>query len=194
MVLPDPDAAIVDALERIEELEKREGIPVAWANAHTLLEARIEAIERLFSGDRGINAWIATTKHHGDQIDGLLGDIERNRKLVARIEALDKRLCGNWADAMDRIEALEGEHLSIAHRTSAMERDRSLHADRWHATYNATLTGLIANSRDFGTTDFQHDEARKAADRAHGPLEQECSYGGCAIPGNHAHDDTEPKP
>jgi hypothetical protein len=37
-----------------------------------------------------LDEWAATVKHHGDQIDGLLGDIERNRKLVARVEALEK--------------------------------------------------------------------------------------------------------
>lgn len=39
---------------------------------------------------RNVADWVATIKHHGDQIDGLLGDVERNRKLVARIEALEE--------------------------------------------------------------------------------------------------------
>jgi len=193
-LFPDPDAALTNAFERIEELEKREGIPVAWANAHTLLEARIEAIERLFSGDRGVNAWIATTKHHGDQIDMLLGDIERNRKLVARVEELESRCpkCGkahkvcdclvaiaNAIGLRERIEALEGEHLSIAHRTSAMERDRSLHADRWHATYNAALIAhaSAAHEKCHGVADdIMHEclrlYAKADADLAHGPLER----------------------
>lgn len=45
--------------------------------------------------------------------------------------------------------------------------------DRWHATYNAALTGLWVR---YGLTDRgdreNHDLAMQAADRAHGPLER----------------------
>jgi hypothetical protein len=52
--------------------------------------------------------------------------------------------------------------------------DECLRVERWHATYNAALTGLHAFSSDlhqngFGVED-SHEMALQAANLAHGPL------------------------
>lgn len=59
------------------------------------------------------------------------------------------------------------------------DRDRGLDAihaerlrvDRWHATYNAALTGLYASDSKNEWSPAEHtEEARVAAELAHGPL------------------------
>jgi hypothetical protein len=42
--------------------------------------------------------------------------------------------------------------------------------DRWHATYNAALTGFLASSAATVIVDDLHTGCVALADRAHGPL------------------------
>lgn len=53
----------------------------------------------------------------------------------------------------------------------AINREREEHKARWHATYNAVMTGCQANPAcdDWEPKEI-HEHCVEAADRAHGPL------------------------
>lgn len=57
----------------------------------------------------------------------------------------------------------------VARRTNL---DETLRVERWHATYNAAITGLHARPQSFSLQDGQarHIEATEAADLMHGAL------------------------
>jgi hypothetical protein len=124
-----------------------------------------------------LDEWAATVKHHGDQIDGLLGDIERNRKLVARVEALETwnedaaatvrnvLQCLDDTKAINRALMTRVEELED-HRVFAVDREYDRQA-RWHATRDAYVAGRGPDDADADVEVW----AKEFADRAHGPLE-----------------------
>lgn len=98
---------------------------------------------------------------------------EAVHRLDKELEATDERLCETWADQQDRIDKLERIFEADAERF--IPDAEVQHQARWHATYNAALTGIMGTDDSAVNTDeaveFVAEQCRMAADRAHGPLE-----------------------
>jgi hypothetical protein len=83
--------------------------------------------------------------------------------------------------AREKFEALQRSDVQREHEKRRLELEQEQYAaqraecaeaqrvNRWHATYNAALTGLIS-TRDAGPADDFHEAAAYFADAAHGPL------------------------
>jgi hypothetical protein len=96
-------------------------------------------------------------------------------KQLSRIEELERQMQVVWPREAPLSPDEEAKRVADA-EARIQERNR---VQRWHATYNAALQGLLAHGDarahyNAGRAEWIADcnqEARDAADRAHGPLE-----------------------
>lgn len=80
-------------------------------------------------------------------------------------------------ERIEDLEALHDEHENHEARLCALERQHYSQGlrERWWATYNAALTGLLTNGTDQGCLQSDYiddcrDEARRIADAEHGKV------------------------
>jgi hypothetical protein len=88
-------------------------------------------------------------------------------KLEERIEELARDLIHEQESLGRRIEAIEKGTLPVDPREPA---DQVLHQDRWHATFNAFVAGVMTQATHASDSETAYSAATAFADRVHGPL------------------------